>query len=700
MDSRRTSVLVIEVVLVVVSGLWINAASEHFPGWMQDPVLVWVGLLALLLFMIAFTIAPVLADAVGSRPQVWNTPARNPNFTGRQEDLRRLRDLLKGNRTVAVHAVRGMGGVGKTQLAVEYCNWRAKDYDLVWWISAEDLALVPGQLAQLGKELGLVLSDNAAESVSAVMSALHNRDRWLLVFDNAETAEGIRPFIPTGSGHVLVTTRRSGFDAIGDVINLDILPRVRSIELVQRRAPAVSDSQAEELAELLGDLPLALEQAAAYLRQSNCPIDDYLDVLRRVPEAVAERGQDAHRRSHQNTLKTLWSVSLGWIDEHHPAAAQLLAVCAYLAPEAIPLDLFTDNANVLPEPLATAAASTSGDFSDVVGVLVDHSLVQRVDGQLVMHRVVQLAVRTHATLDPHPTAIAAALLRTALPSNLELEPKSWPRWRQMLPHVLAVVDHDQADALAEPATISWLLERAGSYLRELGQVADAKPLFERALAIEEGRHRPDDLRIAVRINNLGRVLYDLGQPSEAKPLFERALRLIEAEYGPDSPKVVPYRNSLASALLDLGRPAEARTLFERALGLVEADPDRDDYVRAACMNNLALALGDLGDAEGAASLLEQTLRITETSNGPEHITVAICLTNLAAAYCDLGRLIDAKPILERALTIREACYGPDHPATARALQNLAEVLGGLGEAAAARAARDRAQQIEDRQARR
>lgn len=238
---------------------------------------------------------------------------RNPNFTGRREHLRRLHKSLTSRKAVAVQAVRGMGGIGKTQLAIEYCHTRAKGYDVVWWVSAEDLTLVPGQLAQLGTALGLKLSDNATESAATVVSDLHRRRRWLLVFDNAESVAGLRQYIPSG-GRVLVTTRRAGFDAIGDVLDLDTMPRAESIALLRRRG--VPAEQAEELARLLGDLPLGLEQAAAYLRQSGCPVSEFLNLLRHTPDKAAVRGRDAHRLTDNTRTFGADDIAAG-IAAHH-----------------------------------------------------------------------------------------------------------------------------------------------------------------------------------------------------------------------------------------------------------------------------------------------------------------------------------------------------------------------------------------------
>jgi hypothetical protein len=268
----------------------------------------------------------------GALPEVWNVPARNPNFTGRDSDLERLRDGLRAASTVAVHAVRGMGGVGKTQLVIEYAHRHATDYDLVWWITAENPANVAGQLARLAGKLGVPADTPAEAAAEAALEHLHRTGRWLLIYDNAEQPEQTRPLLPDGPGQVLITTRRAGYSAIAHTVDLDILDRGDAVALLHRRLAAITDQQADRLADLLGDLPLAIEQAAAYLRTTGLPIDDYLTLLHTRIGDLADRGSVAGR---QETLATLWQLSYQRVTTARPAAMQLLHLCAWLAPENI-----------------------------------------------------------------------------------------------------------------------------------------------------------------------------------------------------------------------------------------------------------------------------------------------------------------------------------------------------------------------------
>ncbi len=608
----------------------------------------------------------------GALPEVFTVPGRNPNFTGRTGELDTIRTGLGGGSTMTVQAVHGLGGVGKTQTVIEYAHRYATDYNLVWWINAEQSSLITGQLAALAEPLGLPPAPEPEIAVRAVGAELRRRQRWLLVFDNAEDLAHIRSVLPGGAGHVLITTRRGGFGYLGPVLDLDVLPRLEAIALLRRRAPALTDEQANVLAERLGDLPLALEQAAAYLEQTQLPPADSLHLLTTRAADLLGRGRVV---DHQHTIATLWSCSFDQLRAAQPAAVQLLGLCAWLAPEPIPLDLFTDHPEQLPAPLNEVAGDPLA-FAETVGALVDYSLVRRTDAGLVLHRLVQAVIRQPGPAqpdDPHPLPVVLGLLRADPPEEISTAPQNWPRWRHLLPHVLtATAHHDDANPTAASAT-SWLLDHAATYQRTHGQPGTARPLQERALRLAETAYGPDHPHVAATLNNLARVLRDLGEPAAARPLCERALRIREIAYGPDHPHVAGTLNNLAWVLRELGEPATARPLCERALRLAETAYGRNDPRVANTLNHLAVALRELDEPGAARPLCERALRINETAYGRNHPHVAATLNNLASVLHDLGEPSAARLLLERALHINETAYGPDHPASTHTRQALRQL---------------------------
>jgi hypothetical protein len=341
----------------------------------------------------------------GALPEIWNVPARNPRFTGREPELDHLADVLAAGSAITVQAVRGLGGVGKTQLATEYAHVHATSYDLVWWIAAEEPAAIPDQFTALAARLGL----EPVADPDALRAQVHDQLRtipgWLLIFDNADLVDDIQAWLPPGPlppgvpGHVIITTRRGGFAAVGEVMDLDVISLPDAVQMLHARVPALGQEIGEQIAKELGQLPLALEQAAAYLDRSQIPGAEYLALLRERAPEVHARGQVAGR---PDTIATLWDISVGHITELNPAAVQLLGMCAYLAPEPVPLDLFTGHPDLLPQPLASVAADPLA-FNDALMVLVDYSLAKRTPAGLQLHRLVQATIRARSS-PPSPPA--------------------------------------------------------------------------------------------------------------------------------------------------------------------------------------------------------------------------------------------------------------------------------------------------------
>jgi hypothetical protein len=331
----------------------------------------------------------------GAPPHVWNAPPHSRHFTGRDTELASLARALAADSTVTVHSVHGLGGVGKSLLASEYAHAHAGDYDVVWWVPAEEAASIADQFSALARRLGLDPATDPDTLRAEVHEALRGVAGWLLVLDNADEADDIEAWLlrapqPAGvPGHVLVTTRRGGFDGLGSVLDLDVIDLPDAVRLLRTRVPDLDQATGEAIAEELGRPPLALEQAAAYMNRAQQPAAEYLELLRSRARELYALGRVSSRT---DTIATLWNVSLDRADAESPAAIQLLEICSYLAPEPVPLTLFTTRADLLPAPLSSAAADQVA-FTETIRVLADYSLANRSLAGLQVHRLVQAATR-------------------------------------------------------------------------------------------------------------------------------------------------------------------------------------------------------------------------------------------------------------------------------------------------------------------
>jgi TIR domain/NB-ARC domain len=291
----------------------------------------------------------------GSLPRVWNIPARNPGFTGRDQLLSALRDRLLAGDNALVQVLYGMGGVGKTQLAAEYAYRFAGTYDLAWWVDAEQAGLIGEQVAALGAALGCVQPGAATEMIrAAVLADLRERGRWLLVFDNVENPAGITAWLPGGSGHVLITSRERGWDEIASPAQVHVLARHESVAILQTRVDGLAEADADRLAAQLGDLPLAIVQAGGLMTETGMPAAEYLNLLRtRARQILAQATPGS---SYPRSLAAVTELIADRLAHSDPAAAELASLCAFLAPDPIPEDLFTGAVSDLPGELAARAA--------------------------------------------------------------------------------------------------------------------------------------------------------------------------------------------------------------------------------------------------------------------------------------------------------------------------------------------------------
>jgi tetratricopeptide (TPR) repeat protein/transcriptional regulator with XRE-family HTH domain len=622
--------------------------------------------------------APVPTRPAAPAPAQW--------FVGRDVELENLRGCLEADRRVVVH---GLAGVGKTQLVARYAQLRAADYpDGVFWLQADHETSLLEDLTGLAGRLGMPERSRRRreEQLEAVVRWLREHPRWLVVLDDLEPAvrPHVRALLPSDlPGHVVVTSRAPfspGRIAVGP------LPQDVAARFLLDRTGETDAALALEIAETLGCLPLALEQAAAYLEASGRDIAGYAELLHtRLLQVMCEGTPE----DYPLPVVSTWRLLLERLQDE-PGAVALLRLCAFLAPNDIPVAVLIAGARDLPDPLRrTLADDVEADRT--IAALRGRSLMERRGDGLHVHRLLQSIVRESMDRDSADACLGAAirLLRSAFPDRPEQRPDRWPLCSRLLAHVRAVEEHDGGRCL-EPLALSWLLHRAGLYLDARGDYRSARAHLERALDLQQEVAGADHPDTAKRLNDLARVLVAQGNAAAARSCLERALATIERDLGPDHPHTATTLDDLAHALHAQGDPVAARPLSERALRIRERELGSDHPDTASSLDNLAQLLHARGELAPARAHLERALAIVEGKLGAEHPRTATVLHRLAAVLHDQGEPVDALRVLERAVRVRERVLGREHPETAWSLRLLATLRRDRGELEAARHLSERA----------
>jgi tetratricopeptide (TPR) repeat protein len=450
--------------------------------------------------------------------------------------------------------------VGKTSLAVEYAYRHAGEYGVVWWLRAEEPATLAGDYGALALKLNPAAQEVRDQRVLVewVREWLRLNSNWLLVFDNANAPDDLRDYIPSGGGgHTIITSRNPNWGSVGIKLNVKPLQRKKSIEFLCKRTGDPDSQAADDLAEALGDLPLALEQAGAFVEASGETLAGYLHLfLTKQKDLLRER---PGRAKDEATVATTWDISFGRVETESPAGAALMDLLAFFAPESIAKEVIRAGAEYLPSPLKEAAADEF-EFDKAVAALRRYSLIEVGRGRvsppnneavapsLSVHRLVQAVARERLNEDDSKRWAEAAVkvVNEAYPGDAILDdPSTWTLCARLLPHALIVTEAAEKNGVA-PEVTGRLLNQTALYLKERAQYNEAKELYERALQIGEAAYGSDHPTVATMVSNLGLVLRDLGDLDGARAAFERALATFQKYLGEDHPNTRGVKSWLAA----------------------------------------------------------------------------------------------------------------------------------------------------------
>ena len=603
-------------------------------------------------------------------------------FKGRETELESLRAALVDAKGVAVagRTLHGLGGIGKTRLAIEYALRHEVDYSALLFVRADSPATLNASLVALASAAALDLAEKEAKEdtarIEAALRWLADHPTWLMILDNVDDGEAVRAVAKLMArlrgGHVIVTARAADFPASLRKIELGVLDEAPATEfLLERtqedRVQAPDDAaRARELAQELGGLALGLEQAGAYINKQRIPFARYLKLWSENRDK-ALAWSDAAMTGLEKTLATTWVTSVGQLP---PESRRLLDRLAFFAPDPIPDSLID---------VSVPGEATDYDGYEARAGLYSYSLATHAKGEdgarrgFVVHRLVQDFARRAMTNERRAEALREALgwVNAAFVGDVQ-DVRSWPVLDPLAPHALAIARRADEAKIAEPTRR--LLNQLALLTRAKARYAEAEPLMRRALEISEASLGPKHPEVANQLNNLAGLLYDTNRLAEAEMLYRRVLKIDEASLASDDPKVAIHLSNLAAVHRAANRFVAAERLMRRALRISKESlgPEHPDV--AIRLNNLAEVLRSTNRFAEAEPLYRRALEIWEISYGPDHPQAASILNNIATLLRARNRHDESESLHRRALAIREKSYGPDHPDVAESLNNLALVF--------------------------
>jgi tetratricopeptide (TPR) repeat protein len=631
-----------------------------------------------------------IAVSSGTTPAaIYTVPFRhNPFFTGRESLLADLHQKLTEHRPLALtqpQAINGLGGIGKTQIAGEYAYRYREYYRYVFWLraaTAYDLLADFSTIAQL-LDLPIKNEPDQRHIVAIVKRWLEQHTEWLLIFDNADDFAIVMDFLPQShQGHILFTTRAQATGTFAQALPVDKMDLQEGVRFLLRRVKLLGPdtilsqitpqlrAEAEAIVREVNGLPLALDQVGAYIEETQYDLKDYLKLYRmRRKDLLRRRGNVP--TDHPESVASTLALSFQKVEQINSAAADLLRVCAFLDPDAVPEELLRKGASQLGSELERIVLDAYL-LNEAIEALLKYSLVKRnADKQtLSVHRLVQAVLRDamDETTQLQWSERTVRAVAQALPEPDVIHTISWQLY---LPQATI------CDALIQQYSFSfpegaYLLNKTARFLIQRGFYPKAKELQERALALSKKALGPKHSDTMMIFNDLAASYWELGEYTEAERSYQQALTICEEIVGHRHPHTATVLNNLAILFDHQGKFDEAERLYKQALAICEEMLGSDHPDTATILNNLATLYTFHRRKERDAELFYQrVLAIHKKAFGPDHPDTATVLNNLAMLYGHQGKFADAETLHTRALAIRKERLGENHPDVAQTFHTLA-----------------------------
>ncbi|MFC0528639.1 FxSxx-COOH system tetratricopeptide repeat protein [Phytohabitans kaempferiae] len=633
----------------------------------------------------------IIEEASTGAPIRGGIPARNLYFTGRSSIMGELESILEMRRQASVlpeATLHGYGGVGKTQIAVEFTYRNADNYQLIWWMSAEDPSAVRAQLSVLAARLGLTSNGTMDLTVRSVLDTLASTTslRWLLVYDNANDPSSLDGLIPSAGGHVLVTSRNPNWSASGPAVEVDVFSRPESMELLRRHHPEMSDSEADRLAGVLGDLPLALEQAATWMLTTLTSVDDYLREFERRKSGLMG---EARPRHYPNTVLTFVNLAVERMHREAPVAAQMLELMAFLAPDPISNVLLWEGRNAeITEPLRSALQERN-DIARSLRDLVRFGVAKADKGRRVtVHRLVQMVLREELTFNGRLDGLrnARRLLAAANPGYPD-DRATWVRHSDLRPHVrTADLIHGEIEERQAVMDQLRYVYNTGDFEGCCQLAVDILEAWDKP--VEEGGYGAEDVLTLLAMRRYADALRSLGD-RRAGEYARRALDGMLAVLGERHEYTMGALMGVGADLRIEGRFEEARSVDDQNLEyhLEVLGPGDPSTLRA--LNCVSINRRWAGDFKGAYEVDVEAERQSRGVLGELEVWTFFAMESQAWDLLLLGRYAEALALQESVLPDEIALLGEGHLAVLRARTLVAAMLRKTGKhTEAVAAARD------------